>query len=101
MVKMQSLWAWESLSLLQLVHGFLYNNRPKSTRSKRELDNDFVEVPYKQPFLEMFDDLSYLLNSNPPGTTDLDVVEIYKMTSLATREEKTAFFVIIQQKLIS
>ena len=63
------------------------NNRPKSTRSKRELDNDFVEVPYKQPFLEMFDDFSFLLNSNPPGTTDLDVVEIYKMTSLATRED--------------
>ena len=35
----------------------------------------------------MFDDLSFLLNSDPPGTTDLDVVEIYKMTSLATRED--------------
>ena len=31
--------------------------------------------------------LSFLLNSDPPGTTDLDVVEIYKMTSLATRED--------------
>ena len=65
----------------------LCNNPPKSTRRKRELESGFVEVQYKLPFLEMFDDLSFLLNSDPPGTTDLDVVEIYKMTSLATRED--------------
>ena len=39
------------------------NNRPKSKRRKRELENDLenelVEVPYKLPFLEMFDDFKF------------------------------------------
>ena len=44
-----------------------------------------VEIPYKIPFLEMFQDLDALLRGN--SITDLDVLELYKMTSIATRED--------------
>ena len=56
-----------------------------SHRRKRDSNNGFVEVLYKLPFLEMFDDLSTLINS--AQIDDLDVVEIYKMTSIATRDD--------------
>ena len=32
------------------------NNRPKNARPKRE-DDGLVEIPYKIPFLEMFEDI--------------------------------------------
>ena len=58
------------------------NNSP---RRKRDVDDGLVEVPYKLPFLEMFDDLSTLLNL--AQLDDLDVIDIYKMTSIATRKD--------------
>ena len=57
--------------------GFCKNH---PTKRKREVDDGSkVFIPYKLPFLEMFDDLAFLLNSFQ--LADLDVVEIYKMTS--------------------
>ena len=46
-----------------------------------------VEFEYKIPFLEMFDDINALLKED--GISDLDIVELYKMTSVATREDCT------------
>ena len=45
------------------------NNRPKSTRRKREENDGLVEVLYKIPFLEMFKDLDALLSIS--AITDL------------------------------
>ena len=46
-----------------------------------------VEVDYKIPFLEMFDDIKVLLEGD--AISDLDVVDIYKRTSVVTREDCT------------
>ena len=61
------------------------NNRPNSKRTKREIDDGLEVIPYKLPFMEMFDDLAFLLNSTQ--LDDLNVVEVYKETYVATRED--------------
>ena len=46
-----------------------------------------VEAPYKDPFLEMFNDIDALLKSD--GISEVDVVDLYRKTSVVTREDCT------------
>ena len=63
--------------------GHCVNVHTQGKRTKR--DTGLVEAPYKIPFLEMFNDIDVLLNID--GISDYDVVDLYKRTSVLTRED--------------
>ena len=71
--------------------GYCIGKNHRTKRSTNE-DADLIEVPYKNPFLEMFQDLDVLLRGldalqRSDTITDLDVVHLYKETSNQTRED--------------
>ena len=65
--------------------GYCYNG--KAARNNNGVQYGSVEVEYKIPFLDMFDDINVLLKGD--AISDLDVVDIYKRTSVVTREDCT------------
>ena len=67
--------------------GYCYNGHGQSGRNLVGIEYGSVEAPYKLPYLEMLNDLEVLLKGD--GISDLDVVDLYKRTSVATREDCT------------
>ena len=67
--------------------GYCYNSHGQSGGKPVGVEYGSVEAPYKLPYLEMLNDLEVLLKGD--GISDLDVVELYKITSVATREDCT------------
>ena len=67
--------------------GYCYNGHGQSGRNLVGIEYGSVEAPYKLPYLEMLNDLEVLLKGD--GISDLDVVDLYKKTSVATREDCT------------
>ena len=63
--------------------GYCFNGH--SGRSIGGVEYGSVEAPYKDPFLEMFNDIDALLKSD--GISEVDVVDLYKKTSVITRED--------------
>ena len=67
--------------------GYCYNQE-KSHRSLERTNKTTygeVEVPYRQPYIEMFEDLVELINNDE--ISHIDVVELFKVTYFALRED--------------
>ena len=74
-------------NLCTFCTAYCYNGHTH-TRTKSDVKGivyGSVEGPYKIPFLEMFNDIDVLLNID--GISDYDVVDLYKRTSVLTRED--------------
>ena len=67
--------------------GYCYNGHGQAGRNTVGIEYGSVEALYKVPYLEMLNDIGMLLKGG--GISDLDVVELYKITSVATREDCT------------
>ena len=65
--------------------GYCYNRQTLTRNNNNGIEYGSVEVDYKIPFLDMFDDIKVLLEGN--AISDLDVVDIYKRTSVVTQED--------------
>ena len=65
--------------------GYCYNRQTLARNNNNGIEYGSVEVDYKIPFLDMFDDIKVLLEGN--AISDLDVVDIYKRTSVVTQED--------------
>ena len=66
--------------------GYCYNGQ-QAGKNPEGIEYGSAEALYKLPYLEMFNDIVALLEGG--GISDLDVVELYKITSVATREDCT------------
>ena len=69
--------------------GYCYNGHGhgQARKNPEGIEYGSAEALYKLPYLEMFNDIVALLKGG--GISDLDVVELYKITSVATREDCT------------
>ena len=65
--------------------GFCYNGQ--AGKNNVGVQYGTVEIEYKIPFLDMFDDINVLLKGD--AISELDVVAIYKGASVVTREDCT------------
>ena len=66
--------------------GYCYNKDPKQRSLQNETDEfGDTEVPYKLPFIQMFEDLVTLIEKD--DISDIDVVELYKVTFYVLRED--------------
>ena len=67
--------------------GFCFNTRVHGRSAGPSMQYGTEEMPYKMPFMDMFKDIEVRVKGN--DMTDLDLVELFKVVSVVTREDCT------------
>ena len=86
-MEMPPLWPGDQMCYVSMVLGYCYNHvkNKKSSQNETSVSYGEAEVPYKQPYIELFGDLKKLLIYDE--ISHIDVVELYKVIHFALRED--------------